>query len=154
MLRRLTQGDIFETIELARDLHSEASNYAGIPFSQGRTKLTLLRCLVPESNSVCWVYEKDGKIIASLAAQICAFDTADLFYVADKWLYVKPEYRHTRESFTFLNEAFPALLEWAAEQEKVISVFIGISSGIKPELSEKLLKKFGAKEHARIMRLA
>lgn len=150
MLRLLKESDIPHILKEIEDFFSVAKNYQDITFSPEKTKLTLLRCL-KQKECICWVYEKDGVPVASMAAEIGNFDFSAHRFAIDKWTYIKPEFRGTRTGYRFLCEVIPAYIKWATSFEKVVKVFIGSSSGTDSKKIVKTFKSLGAKEYATLL---
>lgn len=133
-IRAATFEDIPAIIEVGKRGHA-ASDNAGYPFNEGKTKL-LLAQLVIGKKTCLFVAVVSGEIVGFLMGQEEEYVYCDLRYATDIAVYAE---------FVGAGRALLARFEkWAFEERKVDQLLLGVShGGASAQRTESLYRRRG-----------
>lgn len=135
MIREIQPEDIPNIMPMCVAMHAE-SEYRNDGFSHDKMEDLLDRTQMPNLLGLVSVHDNEitGMFIGTLTEHFFSHNTI----TCDLLLYVKPEYRGTRDGYQLIK----GYLAWAEEVEADV-VKMGITTGINEEKTRKLYEKLG-----------
>lgn len=138
MIRPATHADLPRLLELGAQMHAE-SRYRVLAFSAARAERTL-QMLLDSPNGFLWVAADGGAVTGGLAAMSVPHWASDDEVATDLALFVAPDARGGLTAARLVTR----YREWARERGAVI-VDMGVSTGVHPEQTARLLERLGAR---------
>lgn len=134
----IVPADFVEVIELGRDMHQE-SVYRQFDFSPAKYAMLLHMCISdPTTHFARIAVTGTDEIIGVLLGEISEHYFGTDLIASDYLWYVAPAHRGSKAGVMLLKE----YQEWAKDRDAV-AIYMGISSGLRPEKTGALLEKLG-----------
>ncbi len=143
MIRRATEKDLPQLIELATRLRDESPVFRDISIDTEKLTALYKRGFDTKANGVCiFVYERTGRIQGAMLGVQAEYFFSRERYAADLFLFVDQELRRGLMSGVIAKRLWEQFRDWAAAQG-LREVRNGVTTGIAIEGAHRFFTKLG-----------